>query len=68
MQLRVFSTPACSNLLRSINHLLLLPLQALTLLTMVTAAKLHAHPLERALLLLPFFLGSAEIVSGVTGL
>ena len=42
--------------------------QALTVLTMVTAAKLHAHPLERVFLLLPFFLGSAEIASGVLGL
>jgi len=43
-------------------------LTALTVLTMVTAAKLHAHPLERVFLLLPFFLGSAEIASGVSGL
>jgi hypothetical protein len=38
------------------------------LLAMWTAAKLHAHPLERAWLLLPFFLGAAEIVSGISGL
>jgi len=35
---------------------------------MVVAAKLHAHPLERAWLLLPFFIGAAEIASGVSGL
>ncbi|CAL5228138.1 g11217 [Coccomyxa viridis] len=31
---------------------------------MVIAAKLHAHPLERVWLLLPFFIGAAEIASG----
>ena len=46
----------------------LLCVQAITVLTMLTAAKLHAHPLERVWLLLPFFLGSAEIASGVSGL
>ncbi|KAK9917151.1 hypothetical protein WJX75_001340 [Coccomyxa subellipsoidea] len=39
-------------------------LSGVTLLAMYTAAKLHAHPLERAWLLLPFFLGAAEIASG----
>lgn len=42
--------------------------QGVTILAMFTAAKLHAHPLERAWLLLPFFLGAAEIASGVSGL
>ncbi len=46
----------------------LLCVQAITVLTMFTAAELHAHPLERVWLLLPFFLGSAEIASGVSGL
>ncbi|EIE27820.1 hypothetical protein COCSUDRAFT_55800 [Coccomyxa subellipsoidea C-169] len=39
-------------------------LSGVTILAMFTAAKLHAHPLERAWLLLPFFLGAAEIASG----
>ena len=42
--------------------------QGVILLAMYTAAKLHAHPFERAWLLLPFFLGAAEIASGVSGL
>ncbi len=42
--------------------------QGLVLVAMYTAAKLHAHPFERAWLLLPFFLGAAEIASGVSGL
>ena len=43
-------------------------LQAVIVTTMVIAAKLHAHPLERVWLLLPFFIGAAEIASGVSGL
>lgn len=43
-------------------------LQAIIVTLMVVAAKLHAHPLERVWLLLPFFIGSAEIASGVSGL
>ena len=43
-------------------------LQGITLVGMYTAASLHAHPLERVHLLLPFFLGAAEIASGVSGL
>jgi hypothetical protein len=42
--------------------------QSATLLAMYAAAVLHAHPLERVWLLLSFFLGAAEIASGVTGL
>ena len=42
--------------------------QSIALFGMWTAAKLSAHPLERAYLLLPFFLGAAEIVSGASGL
>lgn len=42
--------------------------QAITLLAMYTAARLHAHPLERMWLLLLFFLGAAEMASGVSGL
>ncbi len=43
-------------------------LQATIVTIMVIAAKLHAHPLERVWLLLPFFIGAAEIASGVSGL
>ena len=45
-----------------------LHLQTVIVAAMVVAAKLHAHPLERAWLLLPFFIGAAEIASGVSGL
>jgi len=45
-----------------------LSVQTITVTTMVIAAKLHAHPLERIWLLLPFFIGSAEIASGFSGL
>lgn len=43
-------------------------MQSVALTLMWTAAKLHASPLERVHLLLPFFLGAAEIVSGASGL
>ena len=43
-------------------------LQSVTLVGMYIAANLHASPLERVHLLLPFFLGAAEIASGVSGL
>lgn len=43
-------------------------LQGVVLIGMYTAASLHASPLERVHLLLPFFLGAAEIASGASGL
>ena len=46
----------------------LLYVQTITVIVMVIAAKLHAHPLERAWLLLPFFVFAAEIASGISGL
>lgn len=43
-------------------------MQTVALIGMYIAAKLHAHPLERVNFLLPFFLGAAEIASGISGL
>ena len=62
--------PACLHLSKNVFSTCfpIILAQALTVLTMVTAANLHAHPLERVFLLLPFFLGSAEIASGISGL
>jgi hypothetical protein len=42
--------------------------QTVALAAMFIAAKLHAHPAERLYLILPFFLGAAEIASGASGL
>ena len=42
--------------------------QTAALGAMYIAAQLHAHPAERLYLILPFFLGAAEIASGVSGL
>ncbi len=44
------------------------PAQTVALAAMFIAAKLHAHPAERLYLILPFFLGAAEIASGASGL